>query len=95
MVRLVKDDHGVLGGAGKAKLPRAAYKIPKGGLSLEAIRQDISDLTEMAPSYHFAKQALNMLRYLAKKWHVKVDICGSCSGNYRISVGKTTVTTLI
>lgn len=39
-----------------------------------AIRQGISDLTEMAPCHHFAHQAVNILRYLAKKWHINVDI---------------------
>lgn len=40
----------------------------------ESLKQGISDLAEMAPCHHFAEQALNILRYLAKKWHIDVDI---------------------
>lgn len=40
----------------------------------EAIAQGIADLTEMAPCHQFAEQALNILRYLAKKWKLDVDI---------------------
>ncbi|KAL1851051.1 hypothetical protein Daus18300_012660 [Diaporthe australafricana] len=40
----------------------------------KSINQGISDLTEMAPCHHFAEQALNILRYLAKKWNIKVDV---------------------
>lgn len=39
----------------------------------KAIRQGITDLTEMAPCHHFAQQALNILRYLAKRWNLDVD----------------------
>ncbi|KAL5906793.1 hypothetical protein ACKVV1_011197 [Pyricularia oryzae] len=35
-----------------------------------AIKQGIADLTEMAPCHHFAEQALNILRHLAKKWNI-------------------------
>ncbi|KAL2016963.1 hypothetical protein VTK56DRAFT_2797 [Thermocarpiscus australiensis] len=41
---------------------------------IEAISRGIADLTEMAPCHHFAAQALNILRYLAKKWNIEVDI---------------------
>jgi hypothetical protein len=41
---------------------------------VEAIRRGISDLTEMAPCHHFAVQALNILRYLAKKWNIPVNM---------------------
>ncbi|ORY55713.1 fungal-specific transcription factor domain-containing protein [Pseudomassariella vexata] len=40
----------------------------------EAITQGIADLTELAPCHHFAEQALHILRYLAKKWHIQVNI---------------------
>lgn len=40
----------------------------------KAINQGIEDLTEMAPCHHFAEQALNILRYLAKKWGIDIDI---------------------
>ncbi|KAI8631629.1 hypothetical protein F5Y19DRAFT_400275 [Xylariaceae sp. FL1651] len=40
----------------------------------EAIKQGIADLAEMAPCHHFAEQALNILRYLAKKWKIEVDV---------------------
>ncbi|KAK2007595.1 fungal-specific transcription factor domain-containing protein [Colletotrichum eremochloae] len=41
---------------------------------VEAIKQGIRDLEEMAPCHHFAEQALNILRYLAKKWNLDVDM---------------------
>ncbi|KJZ74301.1 hypothetical protein HIM_06307 [Hirsutella minnesotensis 3608] len=40
----------------------------------EALNQGISDLTQMAPCHHFAEQALNILRYLANKWRIDVEI---------------------
>ncbi|KAH9897124.1 fungal-specific transcription factor domain-containing protein [Xylariomycetidae sp. FL2044] len=40
----------------------------------EAVKQGIADLTEMAPCHHFAEQALNILRYLATKWNIEVEI---------------------
>ncbi|KAK5656410.1 hypothetical protein OQA88_4791 [Cercophora sp. LCS_1] len=43
----------------------------------EAISRGIADLTEMAPCHFFAEQALNILRYLAKKWNIEVDITSS------------------
>lgn len=42
-----------------------------------ALRQGIADLTEMAPCHNFAEQALNILRYLAKKWNIDVNISES------------------
>lgn len=39
-----------------------------------SINQGIADLTEMAPCHHFAEQALNILRYLAKKWDIEIDV---------------------
>ncbi|KAI3400743.1 hypothetical protein diail_1952 [Diaporthe ilicicola] len=41
---------------------------------VKSINQGISDLTEMAPCHHFAEQALNILRYLARKWNIQVDM---------------------
>ncbi|KAK3311032.1 fungal-specific transcription factor domain-containing protein [Chaetomium strumarium] len=40
----------------------------------EAFARGIADLTEMAPCHHFAEQALNILRFLAKKWNIDVEI---------------------
>lgn len=40
----------------------------------EALSRGIADLTEMAPCHNFAEQALNILRYLAKKWNIDVEI---------------------
>lgn len=40
----------------------------------ESLRQGIADLAEMAPCHHFAEQALNILRYLAKKWNIEISI---------------------
>lgn len=42
----------------------------------EALQRGIADLTEMAPCHHFAEQALNILRYLAKKWNIDVEFKG-------------------
>ncbi|KAF2967583.1 hypothetical protein GQX73_g5972 [Xylaria multiplex] len=39
-----------------------------------AIKQGIADLAEMAPCHHFAEQALNILRFLAKKWNIDVEV---------------------
>lgn len=41
---------------------------------VEAIGRGIADLTEMAPCHHFAEQALNILKFMAKKWNIDVDI---------------------
>ncbi|KAG8413843.1 hypothetical protein J3458_012330 [Metarhizium acridum] len=43
----------------------------------EVLKKGIADLTEMAPCHHFAEQALNILRYLAKKWSIEVDFDNS------------------
>lgn len=40
----------------------------------QALKQGIADLEEMAPCHHFAEQALHILRYLAKKWKVEIEI---------------------
>ncbi|POS74543.1 hypothetical protein DHEL01_v207067 [Diaporthe helianthi] len=40
----------------------------------KSVSQGIADLTEMAPCHHFAEQALNILRYLAKKWNIEVEM---------------------
>ncbi|KAI0190389.1 fungal-specific transcription factor domain-containing protein [Xylaria flabelliformis] len=39
-----------------------------------AIKQGITDLAEMAPCHQFAEQALNILRFLGKKWNIDVDV---------------------
>lgn len=52
-------------------------KPPRAKMSEEvtkSINQGIEDLTEMAPCHHFAEQALNILRYLAKKWDIDIDV---------------------
>ncbi len=41
------------------------------------LAQAIADLAEMAPYHHFAEQALNILRSVAKKWNVEAEIGGS------------------
>ncbi|KXX72886.1 Nitrogen assimilation transcription factor nit-4 [Madurella mycetomatis] len=51
--------------------PRAPKLEPH---AAEALSRGIEDLTEMAPCHHFAEQALNILRYLAKKWNVDIEI---------------------
>ncbi|KAK0632950.1 fungal-specific transcription factor domain-containing protein [Immersiella caudata] len=52
--------------------PSRSSKI--GPRVVEAITRGIADLTEMAPCHFFAEQALNILRFLAKKWNIEVDI---------------------
>ncbi len=41
---------------------------------VNSINCGIADLTEMVACHHFAEQALNILRYLAKKWNIDVKI---------------------
>lgn len=53
------------------KMKKAAEIDPRVS---EALTRGIADLTEMAPCHHFAEQALNILRFLAKKWNIEVDI---------------------
>lgn len=40
----------------------------------ESLKQGVEDLKEMSPCHHFAEQALNILRYLAHKWNIDVDM---------------------
>ncbi|KAI1327032.1 hypothetical protein F5Y16DRAFT_410553 [Xylariaceae sp. FL0255] len=60
--------------------PRSASPEPEGNVwklspkVTESIKQGIADLAEMAPCHHFAEQALNILRFLAKKWNIEVDV---------------------
>ncbi|KAK4119353.1 hypothetical protein N657DRAFT_659105 [Parathielavia appendiculata] len=51
----------------------------------DALARGIADLTEMAPCHHFAEQALNILRFLAKKWNIDVDIVKT-GGDERVQV---------
>ncbi|EHK22819.1 uncharacterized protein TRIVIDRAFT_113690, partial [Trichoderma virens Gv29-8] len=55
------------------KMKKAAKMDPRVS---EALTRGIADLTEMAPCHHFAEQALNILRYLAKKWNIEVNVDG-------------------
>lgn len=54
--------------------PQKANTAKLGDKVTKSINQGIEDLTEMAPCHHFAEQALNILRYLAKKWRIEIDI---------------------
>jgi hypothetical protein len=40
----------------------------------EAIKQGIARFAEMTSCHHIAEQALHLLRYLAKKWNINVNI---------------------
>ncbi|KAL5610949.1 hypothetical protein FOBRF1_007066 [Fusarium oxysporum] len=40
----------------------------------EAVKQGIARLAEMTPCHYIAEQALHLLRYLAKKWNINVNI---------------------
>ncbi|KAL6900102.1 fungal-specific transcription factor domain-containing protein [Trichoderma evansii] len=55
------------------KMKKAAKVDPR---VTDALNQGIADLTEMAPCHHFAEQALNILRFLAKKWNIEVNVDG-------------------
>jgi hypothetical protein len=59
-------------GGQSSQAPSRLSKI--GPRVVEAITRGIADLTEMAPCHFFAEQALNILRFLAKKWNIEVDI---------------------
>lgn len=56
----------------------------------EAISRGIADLTEMTPCHRFAEQALNILKYLAKKWNIEVDIktTGSEPGQQQVTIDR-------
>ncbi|XWW94576.1 hypothetical protein V2A60_002521 [Cordyceps javanica] len=43
----------------------------------DSLAQGIADLAEMAPCHQFAEQALNILRFLAKKWNIEVEFGGT------------------
>lgn len=67
-------------GGASAQQPSAGHP-PSGGSPpqvdqrvTQSINQGIADLTEMAPCHHFAEQALNILRYLARKWNIEIDM---------------------
>ncbi|SPQ19178.1 58716754-bab3-402c-a9b1-468d22b5aba9 [Thermothielavioides terrestris] len=60
---------------------RAAPKLDR--RVTDALARGIADLTEMAPCHHFAEQALNILRFLAMKWNIEVDIEATVSGERR------------
>lgn len=63
------------GGQSPSASHQQGQRVPKIGPHVaEAISRGIADLTEMAPCHFFAEQALNILRYLAKKWNIDVDI---------------------
>lgn len=53
---------------GRGLVPQPSEDVAK------TINQGIADLTEMAPCHHFAEQALNILRFLAKKWNIEVNV---------------------
>ncbi|RDA90318.1 hypothetical protein CP533_0391 [Ophiocordyceps camponoti-saundersi (nom. inval.)] len=40
----------------------------------EVLDQGIKDLVQMAPCHRFAEQALHILRYLARKWNIDVEM---------------------
>jgi hypothetical protein len=41
---------------------------------VDAVKQGIASLAEMTPCHRIAEQAPHILRYLAKKWSINVDI---------------------
>ncbi|KAI3317364.1 hypothetical protein HD806DRAFT_541288 [Xylariaceae sp. AK1471] len=82
----VKPDHGQTGSSQVASSPTTggsaepisspiSSTAPKlSSKASDAIKQGIADLAEMAPCHHFAEQALNILRFLAKKWNIEVEV---------------------
>ncbi|KAI0400898.1 fungal-specific transcription factor domain-containing protein [Xylaria palmicola] len=63
-----------LGGPEAASSPLSGTTTKLSPKVAVAIKQGISDLAEMAPCHHFAAQALNILRYLGKKWNIDVEV---------------------
>lgn len=53
---------------------QASARAKLGDKVTASINQGIADLTEMAPCHHFAEQALNILRYLARKWNIEINM---------------------
>ncbi len=49
----------------------------------EALSRGIADLTEIAPCHHFAEQALNILKFLAKKWKIDNGMTTDVGDKYR------------
>ena len=56
----------------------------------KALCQGIADLTEMVPCHHFAEQALNILRYLNKKWEIDIKPGGDVETEAPIESSKDT-----
>ncbi|KAJ4404435.1 hypothetical protein N0V85_004884 [Neurospora sp. IMI 360204] len=77
------------GGTGQAGPSQHGHHRPD-PRAAEAISRGIADLTEMAPCHHFAEQALNILKYLAKKWNIDVDIKTTAGedGEQRVKIGR-------
>jgi hypothetical protein len=69
----VKNPEHRLGGLSGPSEEAASKQPTPSEKAAQALNQGISDLTEMAPCHHFAAQALNILRYLAKKWAIEVE----------------------
>ncbi|KAK8068622.1 nitrogen assimilation transcription factor nirA [Apiospora saccharicola] len=68
------------GGDGEGTSPAQSTSSSTATLSpkvAESLRQGIADLEEMAPCHHFAEQALHILRYLARKWHIDINLSPS------------------
>ncbi|KAH8743687.1 hypothetical protein F5883DRAFT_655683 [Diaporthe sp. PMI_573] len=59
---------------GKTPFDCRDRKINELKRKIASINQSIVDLTEMAPCHHFAEQASNILRYLAKKSNIEIDM---------------------
>ncbi|KAI0391897.1 hypothetical protein F5Y17DRAFT_385159 [Xylariaceae sp. FL0594] len=58
-----------------ANSPPLGTSVPKLDPKVaDAIKQGIADLAEMAPCHHFAEQALHILRFLANKWDIDVEV---------------------
>ncbi|KAJ0123814.1 hypothetical protein J7T55_012284 [Diaporthe amygdali] len=70
---------GASGGASRQESSNHQTPVNRGSFRADphvsqSINQGIADLTEMAPCHHFAEQALNILRYLARKWNIEIDM---------------------
>ena len=69
-----KDNEADGPGKGSAQQQQTISPVKLDPHVTESISRGIADLTEMAPCHQFAEQALNILRYLAKKWNIDVKL---------------------
>ncbi|KAF5721924.1 nitrogen assimilation transcription factor nirA [Fusarium mundagurra] len=60
--------------AGTVQINKLDTEVRAGPHLSEAVKQGIARLSEMTSCHHIAEQGLHLLRYLAKKWDIVVNI---------------------